>query len=168
MVVNGGTYEITWTDGSSKHYSNLEKIDQMVSFASTEGFIGKLVDHETPYDDHFELVTLFYAEFMNGRIAGYIDSYEGEYYIVRWSDDSLDKFLPDEDMNEMLVNGMQIPNDFGIHPIETRVLQKFPMTCSVGERLNNEGGLYQSLLDDGSRTTYYVFGAEMDEMVNRS
>lgn len=173
-----GTYEVTWTDGSSKYYSNLEKVDQMVSFASGEGFIGNLANPETPYDDdnqygddmygdYYQLETLVYAQFTDGWWAGYVDSYEDDYYVVRWSDDSVDKFLPGEDMDEMVMNGTQIPNDYGIYPVGTHVFQMFDDVWYWGTVEYSEGGFYQILWDDGTRTTY-VSGSEIDEMVNNA
>jgi hypothetical protein len=174
-----GTYEITWSDGSSKFYSNLEKIDQMVNFASGGGFLGNLANPETQDDDYVEyddnnmykdyygLKTVVYAEFSDGWWAGYIDSYQNEYYVIRWSDDSVDMFLPGEDMDEMVINGQSVPEDYGIWPVGTHVYSKFDGVWYFGTIDESRGGFYTVLWDDGSRTTY-VSGAEIDEMVNNA
>jgi len=173
-----GTYEVTWSDGSSKYYSNLEKIDQMVSFATGEGFIGNLADPETQpvvypesddniYSEYYALETLVYTEFKDGWWAGYIDSYEGDYYVIRWSDDSVDKFLPGEDMDEMVLYGQYIPEDYGIWPEGTHVYKEFDGTYYSGTIEYSKGGFYTVLWDDGERTTY-VSGSEIDEMVENA
>ena len=166
-----GSYEVTWSDGSSKYYSSLEKIDQMVAFNAGGGFMGNLGDDNTQYDDftdvygeYYDLQTVVYAEFKDGWWAGYIDSYEGEYYIVRWSDDTVDKFLPGEDMDEMVLNGKHIPADYGIWPIGTRVYKEFDGYWYWGTIEYSEGGFYTILWEDGERTTY-VSGSEIDQMV---
>jgi len=172
---SNGTYEVTWSDGSSKYYSNLEKIDQMVAFASGQGFIGNLADPSTQnddyqydadniYGDYYRLETLVYAEFKDGWWAGYIDSYEGEYYVVRWNDNSVDTFLPSEDFDQMVINGQSIPLDYDVYPVGTHVYSNFEGAWFWGTVEYSEGGFYTILWDDGQRTTY-VSGPEIDEMV---
>jgi hypothetical protein len=173
---SNGAYEVTWSDGSSKYYSNLEKIDQMVNFANGGSFIGNLADPEDAdymenddniYGDYYALETLVYAEFKDGWWAGYIDSYEGDFYVVRWSDDSVDKFLPNEEMDEMVLNGQYIPQDYGIYAVGTHVYKEFDGIWFWGTVEYSEGGFYTILWDDGTRTTY-VSGTEIDEMVKNA
>eukprot|EP00534_Pseudo-nitzschia_fraudulenta_P003433 CAMPEP_0201133138 /NCGR_PEP_ID=MMETSP0850-20130426/48053_1 /ASSEMBLY_ACC=CAM_ASM_000622 /TAXON_ID=183588 /ORGANISM="Pseudo-nitzschia fraudulenta, Strain WWA7" /LENGTH=652 /DNA_ID=CAMNT_0047403701 /DNA_START=51 /DNA_END=2009 /DNA_ORIENTATION=+ len=169
-----GTYEVTWSDGSSKYYSNLEKINQMVAFAAGDGFIGNLAApdqlHNPDQDDYYaswnyyELGTLVYAEFKDGWWAGYIDSYEGDYYVVRWSDDSMDKFLPGDDFDEMVINGQYIPYDYNLWPVGTQVYKDFDGKWHWGTVVYSEGGFYEVVWDDGL-TTVNVSGVALDEMV---
>lgn len=170
-----GTYEVEWSDGSTKTYSNLEKIDQMVAFANGDGFIGNLGEHTTPYADfrsedadpyaeYYDLETVVYAEFQDGWWAGYVDSYQGEYYVIRWSDDSVDLFLPGNDMDEIVANSRYIPKEYGIYPVGTHVLKEFDGIWYWGTIEYSAGGFYTILWDDGERTQY-VSGAEIDEMV---
>jgi hypothetical protein len=170
-----GTYEVTWSDGSSKYYSNVEKIDQMVAFASGEGFGSEeasngdnyYANDDNMYHDYYELETVVYAEFEDGWWAGYIDSFEDEYYVIRWSDDSIDKFLPGDEMDDMVMNAQYIPYDYGIYGVGTHVRKKFDDTWYTGTIEYSEGGFYTILWDDGTRTTY-VSGNEIDEMVTNA
>ena len=170
-----GTYEVTWSDDSSKYYSNLEKIDQMVAFASGEGFgteeTQNIDDYyatdDGMYGDYYELETVVYAEFDDGWWAGYIDSFEDEYYVIRWSDDSVDKYLPGDEMDEIVMNAQYIPYDYGIYDVGTHVRKKFDDTWYKGTIEYSEGGFYTILWDDGTRTTY-VSGNEIDEMVTNA
>ena len=178
-----GTYEVTWSDKTTKYYSNLEKIDQMVTFANGGGYIGNLSDpgsqnddqdqpddigdDENMYSDYYGLETPVYAQFKDGWWAGYIDSYEGDYYVVRWSDDSVDKFLPGPDMDEIVLNGQYIPNDYGIWPVGTHVYKEFDGNWFWGTIEKSKGGFYTILWDDGERTSY-ASGKEIDEMVDNA
>lgn len=172
-----GTYKVTWSDGSYKYYSNVEKVDQMVAFANGEGFQGNLGqpapygdnsgNNDNFYENYYDLQTIVYAEFEDGWWAGYIDSYEDEYYVIRWSDDTVDKFLPGEDMDEIVLNGKNIPEDYSNWPDGTFVLQKFEGTWYWGTIESSEGGFYTILWDDGSRSTY-VSEFEIGEMVNNA
>ncbi len=164
-----GTYEVTWSDGSLKSYSNLEKIDQMVGFANGGGFQGNLAGNDDEngddfYNDYYELETLVYAEFKDGWWAGYIDSYEDEYYVIRWSDNSVDKFLPGDDMDQMVIDGGSIPDDYSLWSEGTQVYGEFDGSWYWGTIEYSEGGFYTILWEDGSRTTY-VSGQDIDDMV---
>eukprot|EP00535_Pseudo-nitzschia_heimii_P005511 CAMPEP_0197185098 /NCGR_PEP_ID=MMETSP1423-20130617/11132_1 /TAXON_ID=476441 /ORGANISM="Pseudo-nitzschia heimii, Strain UNC1101" /LENGTH=584 /DNA_ID=CAMNT_0042636061 /DNA_START=184 /DNA_END=1938 /DNA_ORIENTATION=+ len=168
---SSGTYEVTWSDDSFKYYSNVDKVDQMVAFASGEGydseetsFYDDNYDYDDSYGDYYDLGTVVYAEFEDGWWAGYVDSFEDDYYVIRWSDDSVDKFLPGEEMDEMVMQAQYIPYDYGIYPVGTHVRKKFDGVWYSGEIEYSEGGFYTTLWDDGTRTTY-VSGNEIDEMV---
>ena len=168
---SSGTYQVTWSDDSFKYYSNTEKVDQMVAFGSGEGFYSEeetsyddYHDYDDGYGDYYELETLVYAEFEDGWWAGYIDSFDGDYYVVRWSDDSVDEFLPGDEMDDMVLNAQSIPYDYGIYPVGTHVRKKFDGVWYSGEIEYSEGGFYTILWDDATRTTY-VSGNEIDEMV---
>ncbi len=170
-----GTYTIMWSDSSVKLYSNLEKVDQMVAFYNGVGYIGKLatpsasdymeVDHV--YDTYYALETVVYAEFKDGWWAGYIDSYDNEYYVIRWSDNSVDKFLPGEAMDDMVRNAKNIPADYAIWEVGTRVHQKYEGTWYWGSIETSNAGFYTILWDDGSRSTY-VSGPEMEQIVKNA
>jgi hypothetical protein len=172
-----GTYQVTWTDGSSKFYSDLEKVDQMVAFASGEGYQGNLGqptqhgdsndNNDNFYAEYYDLETVVYADFQDGSWAGYIDSYENEYYVIRWSDDTVDKFLPGNDIDEMVLQGQSIPEDYNIFPEGTEVYKDFDGTWYWGTIEYSNGGFYTIIWEDGERTTY-VSGSEIDEMVNNA
>jgi len=168
---SSGTYEVTWSDDSFKYYSNVDKVDQMVAFASGEGYDSEETssyddnyDYDDSYGNYYDLGTVVYAEFEDGWWAGYVDSFEDDYYVIRWSDDSVDKFLPGEEMDEMVMQAQYIPYDYGIYPVGTHVRKKFDGVWYSGEIEYSEGGFYTTLWDDGTRTTY-VSGNEIDEMV---
>lgn len=168
---SSGTYEVTWSDGSLKSYSNIEKVDQMVAYADGEGFLGNLAgaydadDYDDDYyNDYYDLETLVYAEYTDGWWAGYIDSYDDDYYVIRWSDDSVDKFLPGDDMDQMVVDGQNIPDDYNLWSEGTAVYSEFEGTWYWGTIEISKGGFYTVLWEDGSRTTY-VSGSAIDEMV---
>ncbi len=165
---SSGTYEVTWSDGSLKSYSNIEKVDQMVAYAKGEGFQGNLAgddeDYDDYYNDYYDLQTLVYAEYADGWWAGYIDSYDDDYYVIRWSDDSVDKFLPGDDMDQMVVDGQNIPDDYNLWSEGTAVYGEFEGTWYWGTIEISKGGFYTVLWEDGSRTTY-VSGSAIDEMV---
>lgn len=168
-----GTYTVTWSDGSVKLYSNLLKVDQMVAFHSGAGYLGNLKEPgndfyvDTTYDTYYALETLVYAEFKDGWWAGYIDSYEDDYYVIRWSDNSIDKFLPGEAIDDMVRNAKSIPKDYAIWEAGTNVRQKFDGKWYSGNIETSNAGFYTILWDDGSRSTY-VSGSEMDGMVNNA
>ena len=172
-----GTYLVTWTDGSSKFYSDLEKVDQMVAFASGEGYQGNLGrptqhgdsndNNDNFYAEYYDLQTVVYADFHDGMWAGYIDSYENEYYVIRWSDDTVDKFLPGKDIDEMVLQGQSIPEDYNAFPEGTEVYKDFDGTWYWGTIEYSKGGFYTIIWEDGERTTY-VSGSEIDEMVNNA
>jgi hypothetical protein len=175
---SNGAYEVTWNDGSSKFYSSLEKIDQMVNFYNGGSFLGNLADpddvdvdfdenDDSVYGEYYALLTVVYVEFQDGWWAGYIDSYEGNYYVVRWSDDSVDKYLPSDEMDEMVLNAQYIPKDYGIWPAGTHVKKEFDEAWFLGTIEYSNGGLYTILWDDGTRTTY-VSGPEIDELVKKA
>lgn len=170
---SGGSYEITWSDGTSKIYSSLDKIDQMVAFAAGEGFIS---DDDRQYDDYqsgddyyaandyYPVGTLAYAQFQDGWWVGYVDSYENDYYVVLWSDGSSDDFLPGPDMDEMVNNAQYISNDFDLYPEGTRVYSKFNGNWYWGTVEHSASGFYEILWEDGERTVH-VAGDAIDEMV---
>ena len=175
---SNGAYEVTWNDGSLKYYSSLEKIDQMVNFYNGGSFLGNLADpddvdvdfdenDDSVYGEYYALLTVVYVEFQDGWWAGYIDSYEGNYYVVRWSDDSVDKYLPSDEMDEMVLNAQYIPKDYGIWPAGTHVKKEFDEAWFLGTIEYSNGGLYTILWDDGTRTTY-VSGPEIDELVKKA
>ena len=168
-----GTYTVMWSDGSVKLYSNLQKVDQMVAFYNGVGYLGKLAqpsdytEMDQTYDTYYALETVVYAQFQDGWWAGYIDSYENEYYVIRWSDNSVDKFLPGEAMDDMVRNAKNIPKDYAIWEVGTRVRQKYEGKWYSGSIETSNAGFYTVVWDDGSRSTY-VSGPEMDEMVKKA
>jgi len=177
-----GSYEVTWSDKSTKNYSNLDKIDQMVQYAGGDGGdfqegydnyqnegsddyqVGGYDDYEDDYQ-YYPIGTIVYAEFEDGWWVGHVDSYDGDYYVVRWSDNSIDNFLPGPDVDDMVENSQYIPFDeSGIYPIGSSVYKEFDGAWYWGSIEYNAGGLYTVIWDDGERTNH-VSGMEMDRMV---
>jgi len=177
-----GSYEVTWSDMSTKNYSNLEKIDQMVQYAGGDGGdfqeegynyqnggyeddqVGGYDDYQENYE-YYPIGTIVYAEFEDGWWAGHVDSYDEDYYIVQWSDNTIDNFLPGPDMDEMVENSQFIPFDeSGIYPIGSQVYKEFEDGWYWGSIEFNAGGLYTVIWDDGERTNH-VSGLEMNKMV---
>jgi len=168
-----GNYEVTWSDESTKIYSNLEKIDQMVQYVGEDGgdFQEGYDDQNGGYDDfqgdyqYYPIGTIVYAEFEDGWWAGHIDSYDEDYYIVQWSDNTIDNFLPGPDVDAMVENSQLIPFDeSGIYPIGSQVYKEFEDGWFWGSIESNAGGLYTVIWDDGERTNH-VSGLEMNKMV---
>eukprot|EP00536_Pseudo-nitzschia_multiseries_P002988 jgi/Psemu1/318050/estExt_fgenesh1_pm.C_420014 len=178
-----GTYEVTWSDGTKKDYSNLDKVDQMVAFRAGEGFIGddgSGDDGNGGYDGdnqsgddfytksgYFPAGTLVYAEFKDGWWAGYIDGYDDEYYVIRWSDDSSDNFLPGKAMDEMVDNAQYIASDFDLYPEGTMVYSEFNGDWYYGTVDFSSHGFYEVLWEDGERSIY-VAGDTFDQMVKNA
>mmetsp|Transcript_76 Transcript_76/g.179 ORF Transcript_76/g.179 Transcript_76/m.179 type:complete len:587 (-) Transcript_76:334-2094(-) len=170
-----GTYEVTWSDGTKKEYSNLEKIDQMVAFRAGEGFLG---DDNSNRDDtngddfyskngYYPIGTLVYAEFKDGWWAGYVDAYDDEYFVIKWSDDSSDSFLPGPDMDSMVDNAKFIASDFELYPEGTMVADVFNGDWYYGTVEYSSNGIYEVLWEDGERTIQ-VAGATFDQMVDNA
>ena len=168
-----GSYEVTWSDKSTKNYSNLEKIDQMVAYAAGEGFIGNMEGPQGQYDDSqddtypsddYPIGTPIYAEFTDGWWVGYIDSYDGDYYVVRWSDDTTDYFLPGPDFDDIVTSAQYIPYDDNMYPVGTQVYKDFDERWYWGTVEYNYGGFYTIIWDDGERTEH-VSGIEFEEMI---
>jgi hypothetical protein len=167
-----GTYEVTWNDLSTKTYSNLEKIDQMVQYAmgddGVEGGDDGYGDDDQGDYDYYPIGTIVYADFDDGWWTGHVVSYAEDYYVVRWTDDTYDNFLPGPEMDEMVENTQYLSfEESGIFPIGTQVYEQFYGDWYWGTIEYNAGGLYTVIFDDGERIDY-VSGAEMDRMVARA
>ena len=161
-----GTYEVGWSDGSIKYYTNLEKIDQMVAYAVGDGFNGDMEGpgHDGGYQGgDYPIGTPVYATFQDDWWVGYIDSYDGDYYVIRWSDDTIDTFLAGPDMDEMVMNGQYIPYD-DMYPVGTYVYKDFDGLWYWGTVEYNDNGFYTILWEDGERSEH-VSGIELDELV---
>lgn len=166
-----GNYEVTWSDKSTKIYSNLEKIDMMVQYAAMKNESAMFGPYHGNYgedDDDYEyypIGTLVYAEFEDGWWYGNIDAYDGDYYVVKWSDDTYDNFLPGPDVDQMVLNTQLLSfEQTGMYPVGTQVYSKFSKAWYWGTIEENAGGLYTILWEDGERT-YHMSGPEVDEMV---
>ena len=169
-----GTYEVTWNDQSTKTYSNLEKIDQMVQYAMGDDGVGAFGGGDDYQGDdggdyeYYPVGTIVYADFDDGWWAGHVDSYEGDYYVVQWSDDSYDNFRPSPEVDEMVENTQYLSfEESGIFPIGTQVYKQFDGDWYWGSIEYNAGGIYTVLWDDGERTQH-ISGVEMDRMVAKA
>ena len=165
-----GSYEVTWSDQSTKNYSNLEKIDQMVQYAAGDeglgdGYGGSYGEDYSDDYEYYPVDTIVYTEFEDGWWMGHVDSYDGDYYVIRWSDNTFDSFLPGPEVEEMVENSQYLPfEESGIYPVGTQLYSEFQDSWYWGSIEYNAGGLYTVLWDDGERT-YHQASAEMDKMV---
>ena len=99
-----GSYEVTYSDGDVKNYSNLADVVEMVNAAADLVRSGGYRS-EGDYPNPYPVGTRVYYHFPSGWYNGYVSSYNRGNYLVTWSDWSMGS--PDKGLESVKIMSTQ-------------------------------------------------------------
>lgn len=124
------------------------------------------VNQDEIYGRVYENGTMVCKKFDDGWWVGFVESYEGGTYTVRWADDATNEYVEGEEMDQMVTDAQEGPiaADSDPYPVGTIVYKKNSDVWYQGTIISYEKYMYTVSWEDGDET-YYVDGIELDHMV---
>jgi hypothetical protein len=114
----------------------------------------------------YENGTMVCKKFDDGWWVGFVESFEGGTYTIKWADDGINEYEEGEEMDQMVTDAHEGPvaADSDPYPVGTIVYVKNSDVWYEGSIKSYEKFMYTVVWEDGNET-YYVDGTELDHIV---